>query len=110
MIKKKRYKIIKGVSAKPRLSIFRSNLHTYAQIINDEIGHTLCSVSTLENKNNNINFKVKKRIQAYNLGIALAKLCLNKNINNIAFDSKIYSFSGRIKNFVKGAQTINFCF
>jgi large subunit ribosomal protein L18 len=103
--KKKRYrKIIKGIETKPRLSIFRSNNHIYAQLIDDSIGHTLVSMSSLDNEYN-VNLAEKSKLEtAYLVGEKLAEKAISKGIKDIVFDRDEYKFKGRIKNLIQGAR------
>jgi large subunit ribosomal protein L18 len=95
---------IKGTSIIPRLSVFRSNNHIYAQIIDDSKFTTLVSCSTLENE---IKSEIKKSNNcgaSYLIGQKLAKRCLEKNINQIIFDRGLYIYHGRIKALAEGAR------
>lgn len=101
--KKKRYrKKIIGTNIKPRLSIFRSNNHIYAQLINDILGCTLLSISSLDK---NTNFKNKSQLEIANLiGQKLARKSLLKGINSISFDKNKYTFKGKIKSLIEGLR------
>ena len=75
-----------GTAERPRLAVFRSNNHMYAQIIDDTVGNTLVSASTLEKdvkaeleKTNNVEAAAK-------LGTVIAKKALDKGINTVVFD------------------------
>ena len=83
-----------------RLSVFRSNKHIYAQIIDDEAGHTLASCSTLQLK-----IKNSSTIEAaFEIGKELAKQSLNKEISLIIFDKGRFAYHGRIKSLADGAR------
>lgn len=93
IIRKKIY----GVAARPRVAIFKSNKNLFVQIINDEKGETLVSVSTLEKS-------VKDEIKfggnvnaAKKVGEILAKRALEKGIKSVTFDRAGYKYQGRIK-------------
>ena len=94
---------IKKISSRKRLSIFRSNNHLYAQIINDEIGKTLTSVSSLEKI-----FKDKKdtskKILAEQLGKEIAKRSIKNGIKEVAFDKGKYKYHGIIKILAEAAR------
>jgi len=91
-------KNIFGTGDKPRLTVFRSSLHLYAQAINDEEGKTLLSVSTLSPE-------VKKEVRyggnidaAKITGKILSKKLKEKGIKQVVFDRNGYIFHGRIKS------------
>lgn len=102
---KKRYrKNINGTTIKPRLSIFRSNNHIYAQIIDDSVGKTLVSMSSMDT-NINVNLKGKSKLDIANVvGKKLAEKALSKGIRDIAFDRDKYKFKGRIRCLIEGAR------
>jgi large subunit ribosomal protein L18 len=102
---KKRYrKTIKGIKTKPRLSIFRSNNHIYAQLIDDSIGHTLVSMSSLDSEFN-VNLVEKSKLDiSYLIGEKLAEKAISKGIKDIVFDRDEYKFKGRIKSLIQGAR------
>ncbi|MGC9610997.1 MAG: 50S ribosomal protein L18 [Minisyncoccia bacterium] len=85
---------IKNVSAKLRLSVFRSNTHIYAQIIDDASGKTLVSASSLELKDKK---KIKKADIAKEVGKNLAGKALKAGIKETAFDRGSYRYHGRVK-------------
>lgn len=90
-------KSISGVSERPRLCIFRSLKHIYAQVIDDKKGTTLVSLSTL-----NPEIKGKEKYQgkvkaAEMLGSLLAKKLEEKGINKVVFDRGGYLYHGRVK-------------
>lgn len=93
-------KKIQGVLKRPRLSIFRSSKHIYAQIINDEIGHTMISASDRDLKA----AKKTKHDKAYDVGKLLAKKAKEAKITKIVFDRGGFKFHGRIKSLVDGAR------
>ena len=93
-----------GTSARPRLSVFRSNNHMYAQIIDDTVGNTLISASTLEKdikaeleKTNNVD------AAAY-LGTVIAKRALEKGINTVVFDRGGFIYQGKIAALAEAAR------
>lgn len=93
-----RAKII-GSADRPRLSVFRSSVHIYAQIINDNLGKTLVSASDLVLKE-----KGKKTEMAEKVGEALAKKAIAKKIKKIVFDRNGFKFHGRVKALAEGAR------
>nr|YP_009695303.1 50S ribosomal protein L18 [Nitzschia alba]QEI59600.1 50S ribosomal protein L18 [Nitzschia alba] len=94
----------KGTWNRPRLSIYRSNRHLYAQIINDIISKTIISYSTLKQS---LKFKKYNTItcnNSYLMGKTLARLCLKKGILKIIFDRNSYLYHGHVKAVADGAR------
>jgi len=88
---------VKGTISRPRLCVFRSLNHIYAQVIDDSQGHTLVSASTLDPE---IKAKAEgkvKRGKAKLVGSLIAKRALNKKINQVVFDRGGYKYHGRVK-------------
>jgi len=100
--KRTRYKL-KKVSNRKRLTVFRSNKHLYAQIIDDTIGKTLASASTKE-KNIDIDDKDRKSL-AEIIGKNIAKRSIEKGIKEVAFDKGKYKYHGLIKILADSART-----
>ena len=96
-----RYKI-KKVSNRKRLTVFRSNKHLYAQIIDDKVGKTLASASTKE-KNLDIDNKDRKSL-AEIIGKNIAKRSIEKGIKEVAFDKGKYKYHGLIKILAEAAR------
>ncbi|QQR80822.1 MAG: 50S ribosomal protein L18 [Deltaproteobacteria bacterium] len=96
-------KKINGGSGRPRLSVFRSINHFYAQLIDDEQGKTLLSVSTIAkdfaNKKDAGNVKGAKE-----LGKLVAEKAIGKKIEQVVFDRGGFLYHGRIKAFAEGAR------
>lgn len=96
--------LIKGTSERPRLSIYRSHEHIYAQIIDDENSLTLVSCSTLD-CTMQINVENRKTCYvSYLIGNQLAYLSLKKNIKKIVFDRGRYLYHGRVQAVADGAR------
>ena len=94
---------LKKVSSRKRLSVFRSNNHIYAQVINDEKGITLASASSLEKiliKRSDIS----RKEMAEKIGAEIAKRSLAKGIKTVAFDKGKYKFHGIVKIFADSAR------
>ncbi len=91
---------IKGVKDRPRLSVFRSSMHIYAQIIDDETGITLVSASDLNFKKN----KETKSQVAKSIGIEIARKAKEKKIKRVVFDRGGHKFHGRVKFLAEGAK------
>jgi large subunit ribosomal protein L18 len=100
--KRIRYKL-KKVSNRKRLTVFRSNKHLYAQVIDDTVGRTLASASTKE-KNIDINNKDRKSL-AEIIGTNIAKRSIEKGIKEVAFDKGKYKYHGLIKILADSART-----
>lgn len=90
---------IKGTRKVPRLYVFRSNQHTYAQLINDEKGETLAEASDLEIKN-----KKEKVGKAFEVGALIAKKAKKLKIKKVVFDRGGYDYHGRVKAVAEGAR------
>ncbi len=93
-----------GTAERPRLAVFRSNNHMYAQIIDDTVGNTLVSASTLQKdvkaeleKTNNV------EAAAY-LGTVIAKKALEKGIKTVVFDRGGFIYEGKIKALADAAR------
>ena len=84
----------------PRLSVFRSNCHIWAQIIDDKHGKTLVSAST-----KTVKTKGTKSEQAFAVGAALAKLAQEKKVILVRFDRGLYRYHGRVKSLANGARS-----
>lgn len=92
---------IKSVLTKPRLSVFRSNTHIYAQIIDDAEGKTLVSASSLEVKDKK---KMKKADIAKAVGKKLAEKAVKAGVKEAAFDRGNYRYHGRVKALAEAAR------
>lgn len=86
--------------AHPRLSVFRSNVHIYAQVIDDKKGLTLVSVHEKELKEST----GTKIMKAEKLGELVAVKTLEKKIKQVVFDKGSYRYHGRVKAFAQGAK------
>ncbi|MHC1696663.1 MAG: 50S ribosomal protein L18 [Geobacteraceae bacterium] len=97
-------KKIRGASDRPRLNIFKSAKHIYAQIIDDTNGATLASVSTLASAvkvdlNCTGNIEAAKKV-----GASIAKVALEKGITSVVFDRNGFLYHGRIKALADAAR------
>ncbi len=92
---------ISGTPECPRLSVFRSSKHIYAQIIDDVNGVTLAAASSLDKDydGNGGNIEGAKKV-----GEAVAKAALEKKIENVVFDRSGYLYHGRVKELAEGAR------
>lgn len=105
---RRKYRIRKkvfGTSDTPRLSVYRSLKHIYAQIIDDEHGNTLVACSTMEKEvREAIKDKTRKVEQAKLVGKILAKRALEKGIERIAFDRNGFLYHGRVRALADSAR------
>ena len=95
---------LSGTPECPRLAVFRSNIHMYAQIIDDTVGNTLVSASTLDKdvkaeieKTNNVDAAAK-------LGTVIAKKALDKGISTVVFDRGGFIYAGKVKALAEAAR------
>ncbi|MBX3021619.1 MAG: 50S ribosomal protein L18 [Bdellovibrionales bacterium] len=98
-------KKVDGHTERPRLAVFRSGRHMYAQVIDDSTGKTLVSFSTLEGNLNKKNIETAKQV-----GAEVAKRALAKNIKSVVFDRSGYVFHGRVKAVADGAREAGLSF
>ncbi len=94
-------KKITGTAERPRLSIFRSPKHIFAQVIDDEAGKTLASVSSFSAKGSGARANVEVCTE---LGKKIAEGCKSQKITKVVFDRNGNAFHGRIKAFADGAR------
>jgi len=95
---------LSGTPESPRLCVFRSNKHIYAQIIDDDAGHTITAASTMEktvakNLKNTYNIDAAKAV-----GAAVAKKALEKGIETVVFDRGGYLYHGKVKALADSAR------
>lgn len=97
-------KKIRGASDRPRLNIFKSAKHIYAQIIDDTNGSTLASISTLAGAvNTDLNYTGNIEA-AKKVGASIAKIALEKGITSVVFDRNGFLYHGRIKALAEAAR------
>ncbi len=108
---------VTGSEVKPRLSVFRSHQHIYAQLIDDTAGKTIAAASDQVkadplSKNSSVasKSKVKAKVvgkkseRAFKLGEEIARQALAKKINSVVFDRGGYPYTGRVKAVAEGAR------
>lgn len=105
--KKKHYRLrdrFSGTTERPRLAVFRSNDHMYAQIIDDSVGHTLVAASTLEKE-------IKAELEqtdtveaAAYVGTVIAKRAIEKGIKEVVFDRGGFIYHGKVKALADAAR------
>jgi large subunit ribosomal protein L18 len=111
MKRKKRVRSrIQGTSERPRLNVFRSLKHIYAQAIEDATGKTLVSASTLSPELKGDLRSTGNVEAAKKVGALFAKKCLEKGIQQVVFDRNGYLYHGRVKAFAEAARTSGLTF
>lgn len=90
---------VNGTTERPRLSVFRSNSQIYAQVINDELGKTLASASSL-----GIKEKMTKTEKAALVGKAIAENAIKAGVTAVVFDRNGYLYHGRVKQLADAAR------
>ncbi len=94
---------LKKISNRNRLSVFKSNCHLYAQIIDDSKGITIASASSIEPEIKKQNLNKKELAQL--IGTEIAKKTISKGIKEVAFDRGRYKYHGLIKILAEAART-----
>lgn len=95
---------VHGTAQRPRLNVFRSLTQIYAQLIDDEAGHTLASASTIDQELRGKLAGQKRTEQAKLVGKALAERAQAKGIQQVTFDRAGYKYTGRVKALAEGAR------
>jgi large subunit ribosomal protein L18 len=96
-----RYKL-KKITDRKRLSVFKSNNHIYAQVINDKAGVTLASASTMEKNIREV--KISRKELAEKIGTEIAKRSIENGVKEVAFDKGKYKYHGIIKILAEAAR------
>ncbi len=91
-------KKLRGTSERPRLSVFRSAKHIYAQVIDDAAGTTIAHASSAVEAGGN---KVEA---AKSVGAAVAKACIDKGVDQVVFDRGGYRYHGRVRALAESAR------
>jgi len=97
-------KVVRGTAERPRLCVFKSLRHIYAQIINDDEGLTLVAASTLSKDLPRSGDRLKKRDAAKAVGALVAERALAASIQSVVFDRGGYPYHGRIEALATGAR------
>ena len=95
---------LSGTAERPRLAVFRSNNHMYAQIIDDTVGNTLVAASTLQKEVKAELEKTNNVDAAAYLGTVIAKKALEKGITTVVFDRGGFIYQGKIKALADAAR------
>ena len=98
-----------GDASRPRLSVFRSLRHIYAQVIDDLAGTTLVSASTLDKDSSEVKGKARPEVARW-VGRRVAEKALEKGIKQVCFDRGGHQFHGRVKALAEGARKAGLIF
>ena len=101
---------ISGTPERPRLSVFRSTKHIYAQIIDDVNGVTLVAASTMEKTVAEAVKKMTKSEQAKYVGGEIGRRALAKGVSTVVFDRSGYLYMGRLESLAEGAREAGLVF
>ena len=93
-----------GTAARPRLAVFRSNNHMYAQIIGDTVGNTLVAASTVEKEIKSQLEKTDDVAAAAYVGTVIAKRALEKGIKEVVFDRGGFIYHGKVQALADAAR------
>jgi len=106
--RKKRHRRVRqkvyGTPERPRLNVFRSNKHIYAQVINDEDGRTIVAASTLDKELKDKLTSTANKEAARLVGQLVGKRALEKGIDKVVFDRGGYLYHGKVKELAEGAR------
>ncbi len=108
--KKRIRKRMTGTPETPRLSVFRSSIHIYAQLIDDVNGHTIVSASSVEKtvrERSDFDSKIAKSLF---IGKLIAERAIDKGIKKIVFDRNGFLYHGRVKAVSDGAREVGLVF
>ena len=97
-------KKIEGTAEQPRLSVFRSAKHIYAQVVDDRTGVTLAHASTLSKDLKGSLEEGTKTDAAKKVGALVAKICITKDIRRVVFDRNGYMYHGRVSALADAAR------
>lgn len=103
-------KKVVGTTLRPRLCVFRSLNNIYAQVIDDSLGQTLVSMSTLDPQVRDKARQMVKIKKAEMVGSQLAEKVLNRGINHVVFDRGGYRYHGRVKALAEAARQAGLLF
>ena len=94
---------ISGTAERPRLCVFRSNKHMYAQIIDDVAGNTICAASTLDKDAKDLEYTDNVEAAAF-VGTSIAKKALEKGVKEVVFDRGVFIYHGKVKALAEAAR------
>ncbi len=101
---------ISGTAARPRLAVFRSNNHMYAQIIDDTAGNTIAAASTLDKDVKEAVEKTNNVAAAAQVGTVVAKRAIEKGITTVVFDRGGYIYHGKVQALADAAREAGLTF
>ena len=99
-----------GTAVRPRLAVFRSNNHMYAQIIDDTVGNTIAAASTLDKDVKDAVEKTNNVAAAAQVGTVIAKRALEKGITTVVFDRGGYIYQGKVQALADAAREAGLTF
>lgn len=105
MGKRNKVRKIKGTAERPRLSVFRSNKHIYAQVIDDGAGQTIASCSTLDHEVKSEIGSIKPIDASTQVGLLIGQRLLEKKIEKVIFDRCNKFYHGNIQALAEGARS-----
>jgi large subunit ribosomal protein L18 len=94
-------KRLRGTAERPRLSVFRSAKHIYAQAVDDDGNRVIAAASDLQK---DVSADGSKKERARAVGVAIGRKLLEQNVNNVVFDRNGYIYHGRVKEVADGAR------
>lgn len=97
-------KHINGTTDRPRLNIYRSEAEIYAQLIDDQAGHTIVAASSIDHQLREQLTGKTKTEQAHMVGVAVGERAKEKGINQVVFDRGGFRYIGRVKALADGAR------
>ena len=103
-------KTVAGTPQRPRLAVYRSLTHIYAQVIDDGSGKTLAAASTLSADLKGTLDAGNKTDAAKKVGTLIAKICLDKKVDKVVFDRNGYLYHGRVKALADAAREAGLAF
>ncbi|HEU5317242.1 MAG TPA: 50S ribosomal protein L18 [Chloroflexota bacterium] len=101
---------LQGTTERPRLTVFRSNKHMYAQVIDDTHGRTLVAASTLDSGLKPELAELKKQEEAQRVGRLIAERAKSAGITQVVFDRSGYLYHGRVKQLADAAREAGLVF
>ncbi len=103
-------KRVQGTPERPRLSVFRSGKHIYAQVIDDLAGRTLASASTMDKQLRSKDIKAYNTEAAKAIGAAIAQRALAAGVQQVCFDRRYYRYHGRVAALADAARAAGLSF
>ncbi|MCH2108845.1 MAG: 50S ribosomal protein L18 [Polyangiaceae bacterium] len=101
---------ISGTSGRPRLTVFRSNKHIFAQVVDDVDGKTVAAASTLSPDLKGAVKEADKTESAKKVGALIAKICSERSIHQVVFDRNGYLYHGRVRALAEAAREAGLSF